>query len=110
MSDIQKPKEIQQCAALISKHFDIEPNEFQTNGEFLTSNETLLTTLTRVISYMLEKDMTRLMNGLYRIDVDENDFKKALFESNPDKVSENIALLIIKRQLQKVKFRNQYSE
>ena len=45
------------------------------------------------------------MNGLYRIDVDENKVKLAL---TTDDVAENIAKLIIERELQKVETRRKY--
>lgn len=102
-------KDIEQSTALICKHFDLEQSEFLPNSQKEHSFDELLKEFTRIISYLLDKDMPRLLNGLYRIDVDEYEFKKTIYESEADKVSESLALLIIKRELQKVELRKKYS-
>lgn len=102
------PDDIQQSTALISKHFGIEQSEFLPESQNYQFEE-LLKQLTHIISYLLDKDMTRLLNGLYRIDVNEEDFKKVLYESEPEKVSEEVARLIIDRELRKVEWRKKYS-
>ena len=72
----------------------------------VSSQDEFLKLLTRVIQHLLDKDFERLMNGLYRIDVDENKVKLAM---TTDQVAENIARLIIERELQKVETRRKYS-
>ena len=62
--------------------------------------------LRKVISHLLDTDFERLMNGLYRIDVDEQKVKLAL-ASDHDIASE-IATLIIQRELQKIETRAKY--
>ena len=101
--------DVKQSTELIIKHFGIESKEFFPENEQNFQFEELLKNFTRIISYLLEKDMTRLLNGLYRIDVNEEDFKKVLFESDSDKVAESVAKLIIERELKKVEFRKKYS-
>ncbi len=101
--------DIKQSAALISKHFGIAQSEFSNESDLNPEFETLLKNLTRVISWLLEKDMERLLNGLYRIDVDEERFKTILFQSPPDQVATEVAKLIIERELKKVEYRKKYS-
>ena len=73
----------------------------------VSSQDEFLKLLTKVIRHLLDKDFERLMNGLYRIDVDENKVKRALTTDNP---AENIAQLIIERELQKVETRRKYRQ
>lgn len=87
--------------ALAKKDFqlDLADQELATKDEFLAL-------LTKVIKQLLDHDFERLLHGLYRIDVDENKVKVAMTTNN---VAENIARLIIERELQKVETRKKYS-
>ena len=79
-------------------NLDIQAAEVSSQDEFLKL-------LTRVIQHLLDTDFERLMHGLYRIDVDENRVKMAMATDN---IAENIARLIIARELQKVETRRKY--
>ena len=81
-------------------NLEIPATEVSTQDEFLKL-------LTNVIQHLLDKDFERLMNGLYRIDVDEKKVKLAM---TTDNVAENIAILIIERELQKVETRRKYRQ
>ena len=81
-------------------NLDIPAAEISTEDQFLKL-------LTQVIQHLLDSDFERLMNGLYRIDVDENKVKLAM---TTDDVAENIARLIIQRELQKVETRRKYRQ
>jgi|ERR1043165_6985640 hypothetical protein len=60
------------------------------------------------INELIQNDFQQLVRILYRVDVDESKIKQILGE-NPGKDTGNIlAELIIERQLQKLKSRNQY--
>jgi hypothetical protein len=61
--------------------------------------------LTTQITLLLDSDMQKLMNILYRIDVSENKVKVAFSDNHPAK---EIADLIIERELQKVETRRKY--
>lgn len=65
------------------------------------------TQLVAVINNLLHNDFSKLLQILYRIDVDENKLKRALFESTLP-AAETIADLIIERMLQKIHFRKMY--
>ncbi len=66
----------------------------------------LVKELTRAIEYLIEKDFEKLMQILYRIDVNEAKVKIA-FGLEQD-VATQIALLIIEREEQKVITREEY--
>lgn len=65
------------------------------------------TQLVAAINNLLHNDFSKLLQILYRIDVDENKLKRALFESTLP-AAEIIADLIIERMLQKIHFRKMY--
>ena len=61
--------------------------------------------LTGEIELLIDHDLQRLMNILYRIDVNEEKTKMAFTHSKP---AREIAKLIIERELQKVATREKY--
>ena len=63
--------------------------------------------LVSVINDLLHNDFSKLLQILYRIDVDENKLKRALFESTLP-AAETIVDLIIERMLLKIHFRKMY--
>ncbi len=62
--------------------------------------------LEKAILYFLDHKFERLLQIMYRLDIDEKKFKDAL---NSNKPSESIAKLVIEREIQKVNFRKMYS-
>lgn len=64
--------------------------------------------LTRQVSYLLDHDMERLLNALYRIDAHEAEVKALLHASPPELMAANLAHAIIAREKQKVITRQQY--
>lgn len=63
--------------------------------------------LTLLINELINKDFERLISLLYRIDINEKDLKSLLKENNSTDSAVIIASLIIERQLQKIKSRQQ---
>lgn len=61
--------------------------------------------LTGEIALLMDQDFERLMQVLYRIDVSEEKTKLAFAASNP---ANELAKLIIERELQKVETRKKY--
>ena len=59
----------------------------------------------KAVLYLLQKDLGRLLNILYRIDVEEQKVKQAMLASSEAEVADQIAHLIIKRELQKAQTR-----
>ena len=54
---------------------------------------------------LLQHDLNRLLNILYRVDVDERQVKQAMKAPTQDEVALQVARLIIKRELQKAQTR-----
>ena len=59
----------------------------------------------QAVLYLLCIDLSRLLNILYRIDVEEQQVKKAMLAPTEEEVAGQIARLIIKRELQKAQTR-----
>lgn len=77
-------------------------------AEHTGSYEALKKQLTEVIRFLLHQDFERLIGILYRIDVSEKAFKEILASPDPRTHAEQIAELVIERQVQKVLFRKKY--
>ena len=65
--------------------------------------------LAQKIRYWIDRDIDKLKQALYRIDVNERQVKEVLATEPLDEAVEHIADLIIKRQLEKVETRKKYS-
>lgn len=64
--------------------------------------------LSAYINHLIQTDFQKLVNILYRVDINEPELKRLLKE-NPNKdAGQIIAGLITERQLQKIKTRQQY--
>lgn len=72
--------------------------------------EWLLKALAGRIHEMLENDFEGLINAMYRMDVAERDFRKAMQGESLELMSLNIARLVMEREKQKVITRRKYRE
>jgi hypothetical protein len=70
--------------------------------------ENVLEVLTSSVMYLLLNDMEKLLNILYRIDVNEPKVKAAFAQNNPKLIAPTIAQLILDRELQKAESRRKY--
>ncbi|MES2558809.1 MAG: hypothetical protein V4590_03660 [Bacteroidota bacterium] len=70
--------------------------------------EELAEALTNVVMHLLLQDMEKLLNILYRIDVNEPKVKAAFAQNNPKLIAPTIAKLILERELQKAESRRKY--
>ena len=95
---------IQISASLIDKDFGLEP----TDDNDLTENE-LLKRIQEVVQHLLDKDFNRLLNILYRIDIQEQDVKQILSTTAPDDMSHALSKKILEREYQKAETRLRYS-
>ncbi len=68
----------------------------------------LTAALAEHINYLINTNFEKLVNILYRIDVNENKLKELLSKSHEENTATIIAKAVIKRQLQKIKLREQY--
>jgi len=64
--------------------------------------------LTQHINYLIQHDFEKLVALLYRIDVNEKKLKELLQRYSDNNSGEVIAELIIERQLEKIKTRQQF--
>jgi hypothetical protein len=74
------------------------------------SLEELREQLTSHINYLINHDFEKLVYYLYRIDVDEKKMRTFLHQTEGENAAGLIAGLIIERQLQKIKSRQQFSK
>lgn len=90
-------------------------NDWDIDAQFLPATNTdeerfaaIRNILMRRIEELAERDMEKLLFILYRIDVSEKKLYTVMRETPPDAFSATIADLIIERQLQKIKTRQQF--
>lgn len=79
--------------------------ELQLEIELSVDKDELMRLVDSWVDYYLEKNMTTLMQTLYRVDVSEEKLKRALQSEHP---SNDISLLILDRLLLKVIIREAY--
>lgn len=66
--------------------------------------------LAEKLAEMLDTDFNLLVNTLYRIDISEKKLSELFSGKDRNHIPEKLADLIIERQIQKIKFRQQYRE
>ena len=66
--------------------------------------------LEKIVAYLLDNDFERLLNAMYRLDINEEKFKMALSGIGKKAVSAEITDLIISREIQKLKTRIKYTK
>lgn len=66
--------------------------------------------LSQHVNHLIQFDFQKLVTVLYRIDVNEEKLKFMLEENTDKDASSIIADLIIERQIQKIKYRQQFSQ
>ncbi|MCF8253349.1 MAG: hypothetical protein K9H61_04180 [Bacteroidia bacterium] len=72
------------------------------------NKEAILQALTQAIIVLLLRDLEKLWNILYRIDVNERKVKALFDKSNPQEIAPEMAKLIYERMEQKAISRIQY--
>ncbi|MEL6558070.1 MAG: hypothetical protein AAFQ94_07790 [Bacteroidota bacterium] len=100
-------KNIDQVRELIIK--DLTLSDEEAEGLMISDESKIFNNLKAIIKYLLDHDFNRLINACYRLDVEQSKFQQALNSPNPDNVPEAIALLIIEREQEKIKWRLKYS-
>jgi hypothetical protein len=83
---------------IIEKHFPMQVIDEQ--ASYQAFRQALIDT----IEYLLQHNIERLSQAMYRIDVDEAHFRCALYQNNPTLLAD----LAIERVKQKILFRQQY--
>ena len=92
---------------LIIKDFNLEEDQFDNVSADL---QDIKKRLIQVLDYMLTKDFERLLNAMYRLDINETLFRDVIEGQKGNNISELLADLIIDRELQKVQTRLKYKD
>ncbi|WP_235207195.1 hypothetical protein [Pedobacter sp. V48] len=100
MSGSAMMDELTSLSNIISKDFDIDN---------LTTEALMRERLIEAFAYLLDNDISKMMNILYRTDVDEVKLKALLISNSELPSAEVIADAYIARQKQKIETRKKYS-
>jgi Mg/Co/Ni transporter MgtE len=76
--------------------------------EQLNADEILIT-LSEYVNHLIKTDFEKLVALLYRIDVHEGKLKHLLIDHPDEDAGKIIAVLIIERMQQKIKFKKQFT-
>jgi hypothetical protein len=102
MKDSQDKKQVME---LISQDFCIEKHHFLSEP---ANVEAIRNWLKSILDHLLENDFERLLNAMYRLDIDESKFQEVLSGVYGNDVSGKLAEIIIERELRKVETRKRY--
>ncbi|ATA69354.1 hypothetical protein CGC48_09895 [Capnocytophaga cynodegmi] len=97
----EKKLAIREVYSQLDKEVSIEKNiSFGEQFEVLVS----------YVDFLIQTDFNKLINILYRVDVSEEKLKIALQENNNTPISRVIATMLLKRELEKRKWRTLYKK
>jgi hypothetical protein len=99
-------KNITRVSELIIRDLNLEREKSILEIEHL---DELREKLEKIIAYLLDNDFERLLNAMYRLDIDEEKFKIVVSGLSGKSVSKEITELIIDREVRKLKTRAKYS-
>jgi SPX domain protein involved in polyphosphate accumulation len=99
---------IKDTANQVIKDFDMFGLEIKFSGNTYNAYEELFEQIEPHIKKLITTNQQKFMGILYRIDLSEEQIKKAVKENGSESFSEIITDLVIKRELQKVVIRKQY--
>lgn len=106
---VKQPQWLAESAALIEQHFLLESPLLHISPFGESQEQDLLCQLTPLIKSLLDQDMPKLLQALYRIDVAEQKVNAILSMAEPAQMAPALAQLIIDREYQKVETRKKYS-
>jgi hypothetical protein len=99
---------IKETADQIIKDFDMFGIEIKFSGSAYNAYEELFDQIEPHISQLIHSNQSKFMGILYRIDLSDEQIKKAVRDNNSESFPAIATDLIIKRELQKVVIRNHY--
>ncbi len=100
---------INATAQQIKKDFDLFGMEIKFSGSEENAYNELLYQISPFISRLIENNYKKLLDLLYRIDVNESKVSALVINPSTGSLAEAISDLIIKRELQKIVIRRNYS-
>jgi len=98
---------VKEALQIIKKEFDLASNELPVKSN--PSIQELHKYLTIAIGSMLDREFNKLLNLLYRVDIEESLVAEALHAEKPSEVASELAWLVIDREMKKVESRKKYS-
>ncbi|SHG00140.1 hypothetical protein [Pedobacter caeni] len=93
-------EDLKSLSTIISRDFEIED---------LVSEALLRERLVQAFAYLLDNDISKMMNILYRTDVNEDKLKQLLISNSELPSAEVIADAYLARQKEKIETRKKYS-
>src|SRR4051812_46652774 len=99
---------INATAEQIKKDFDMFGIEITFSGNPENAYTELLYQISPYISKLIESNYKKLLDLLYRIDVNEGKISTIVNDNSTGSLAEAIADLVIKRELQKIVIRRHY--
>ncbi len=99
---------IKDTAAQIIKDFEMFGMEVKFSGNAYNAYEELFDQIEPHIKKMVDSNRQKFLGILYRIDLSDEQIKKAVNSNSTEPFSVIVTDLIIKRELQKVVIRNHY--
>ena len=99
---------IKDTADQIIKDFDMFGMEIKFSGNAFNAYEELFDQIEPHIKKLIDSNRQKFLGILYRIDLSDEQIKKAVRENSTEPFSMIVTDLIIKRELQKVVIRNHY--
>lgn len=105
---MQEKDDTRQALALLKKHLQVQPGEPLSEAPAANAQmETLRQALTAHLAWLLDYQFERLLQAMYRIDVNEQEFRSVLTGEAP--VAPALAELVLQRELKKVETRRLYA-
>jgi len=101
---MQNDNLIQATTELVKKDFELN------HASDILTEEELLFSLADHIAFMLERELEHLMSSLYRMDISEQKVALVILPDAPEPANIGIARLIIDRQKQRVKTKQEYKQ
>jgi hypothetical protein len=99
---------LRQVADQVIRDFEMFGAEIQFSGNPLTAYAELFEQLLPFLEGLQLSNQQKLISILYRVDLSENQVKKALLEEPEKPFAQVLTKLFLKRELQKVVMRNQF--
>jgi hypothetical protein len=98
--------DVKKVSDLIIQDFNLESEKSLVDIQHL---DELREKLEKIVAYLLDNDFERLLNAMYRLDINEEKFKIAMSGFSGNSISNEITNLIITREVQKLQTRKKYS-
>lgn len=104
----EEKNQVIEVSETISKDFDQAGISSVITTDGIDNLEQLKKHLTAKLTELMETNYEKLINILYRIDINESKLNELFGAKNREYIPSRLAELIIERQLQKITFRNMY--